>query len=82
MEFFKLLIERGIIDLLGFMAVAIGGVAMAACGTRHHKPLTMIFGISIASDFLLGTVVNCIEIPRVSIMLWLLLVVSPVVCDA
>lgn len=79
--FLELLIERGRLGLMVPAAVAIWALVLAAHGVGRQKFLALIVGISISAALLIGTVVRAIEIPRVSIMLWLLLAVSPLVRD-
>lgn len=75
----ELLVERGLLGLLALAAVAAWALLLLARGVRSHKPLALIVGGSIGAALLIGAVVSIIEIPRVSTMLWLLLVVSPLV---
>jgi hypothetical protein len=77
--YLELLIERGLLGLAVLAALAVGALVMLAQGVAHQKPLALIVGISIAATLLIGVVISVIEIPRVSTMLWLLLVVSPLV---
>ncbi len=77
--YLELLIERGLLGLAALAALAVCALVMAARGAAHQKTLALIVGISIAAVLLIGVVISVIEIPRVSTMLWLLLVVSPLV---
>ncbi|NMM86735.1 hypothetical protein B2J88_20585 [Rhodococcus sp. SRB_17] len=79
--FLELLIERGLVGLGFFMVLASGALAMTVRGMRRYSPLAPVIGVAMSAVFVLGSVVSFIEIPRVSIMLWLLLAVSPLVID-
>ena len=80
--YLELLIERGLLGLAALAALAACALVMAAQGVAHQKPLALIVGISLAAALLIGVVISVIEIPRVSTMLWLLLLVSPLVRDS
>lgn len=75
----ELLIEWGFFGLVAVTAVAVWALMMAAQGIGRHQPLALFVMGSIFAIFLIGGVVSVIEFPRVSTMLWLLLVVSPLV---
>ena len=78
--FIELLVERGLFGLLMFGALVIGSLILCVRGAvQERKPLALVLGIAIGSALLIGVVVSTIEIPRVSLMLWLSLVVSPLV---
>ena len=79
--YLELLIERGLLGLAAFAALAVYGLAMTAQGVARQNPLALIVGIAILAAVLIGVVISVIEIPRVSTMLWLLLVVSPLLCE-
>lgn len=79
--FLELLIERGLFGLGVLAAVAVWALLLAARGIKRQNPVALIVFVSIAAVIFIGSVVSLIEIPRVSIMLWLLLVVSPL-CTA
>lgn len=72
----ELLVERGLLGLLALAALVLWALVLLGRGIARHKPLALIVAGSIAATLLVGSVVSFIEIPRVSIMLWLLLVVS------
>lgn len=80
--FLELLIENGLFGLVVLAAVAVWALVLAARGVRRQNPLSLIVFVSISTVICIGIVVSLIEIPRVSIMLWLLLVVSPLCTDA
>lgn len=72
----ELLVERGLLGLLVLAALVLWALVLLWRGIARHKPLALTVAGSIAATLLVGCVVSFIEIPRVSIMLWLLLVVS------
>ena len=79
--FLELLIERG---LLGFSALAAFGMwalMWVVRGVGRQKRLALVVGTSITAVLLLGSVVSYMEIPRVSLMVWLLLAVAPLTLD-
>ena len=75
----ELLVEWGLFGLIALTAVAAWALVMAVQGIGRHQPLALFVMGSISAIFLIGGVVSVIEFPRVSTMLWLLLVVSPLV---
>jgi O-antigen ligase len=75
----EILIEWGLLGLGALTAVAVWTLILAAQGIGRHMPLALFVMGSISATFLIGGVVSVIEFPRVSTMLWLLLVVSPLV---
>lgn len=75
----EILIEWGLLGLVALTAVAVWALILAAQGIGRHRPLALFVMGSISATFLIGGVVSVIEFPRVSTMLWLLLVVSPLV---
>ncbi len=79
--FLELLVERGLVGVVFFALLALGALAMVVRGIAHRNPLASVIGVAMSAVFVLGGVVSFIEIPRVSIMLWLLLAVSPLVSD-
>jgi membrane protein implicated in regulation of membrane protease activity len=78
----ELLIERGVLGWVVLAALAVGALMRAARGVAQQNALALVIGVSIFSALLVGAVISTIEIPRVSIMLWLLLVVSPLVRES
>lgn len=80
--FLDLLIERGLLGLAVLAALGTWALVLAARGVNRQKYLALVVGGSLFSALLLGFVIGYIEIPRVSIMLWLLLVVSPLLSEA
>jgi len=75
----ELLIERGLLGWVVLAAWAVGALVLAAQGAARQNAWALVVGVSIATTLLIGAVISTIEIPRVSIMLWLLLIVSPLV---
>lgn len=78
----ELLIERGLLGLVVLAALVVGALVQVAQGVARRNALALVVGVSISAALLIGAVISTIEIPRVSIMLWLLLVVSPLVRDS
>ena len=72
----ELLIERGLLGLLALVAVAVWALVLAVRQTRQRRPLALVVGVAIVAVLMSGALISLIEIPRVSLMLWLLLVVS------
>ena len=80
--YLELLIERGLLGLAALAALAVWALAMASQGVARQNPLALIVGIAISATLLIGVVISVIEISRVSTMLWLLLVVSPLIRES
>lgn len=75
--FIELLIQHGLFGLGVVAAWATSAIVFTARGIQRQNPLALIVCLSTGAILFIGGVVSLIEIPRVSIMLWLLLVVSP-----
>ena len=80
--YLELLIERGLLGLAALAALAVWALAMASQGVARQNPLALIVGIALSATLLIGVVISVIEISRVSTMLWLLLVVSPLIRES
>ncbi|MDD2711761.1 MAG: hypothetical protein PHU77_02490 [Simplicispira sp.] len=75
--FIELLVQHGLVGLGIFAALALHAIVHTVWGIKRQNPLALIVCVSIAAVIFIGGVVSLFEIPRVSIMLWLLLAVSP-----
>lgn len=77
----ELLIERGVLGLLALAAVVVSALVVALRQAQSGKPLALVVGGAIMAVCTAGAVISVTEIPRVSLVLWLLLVVSFCICD-
>lgn len=77
----ELLIERGLSGLLILMAVVVWALVRIHGQARQGKHLALVVGAAIMAVAMSGAVISVAEIPRVSLLLWLLLVVSFCICD-
>lgn len=74
--FMELLIERGLLGLLVLAWLTLWALAQAISAGRRREPLGLMVGAAILAAVMAGMLVSMLEIPRVSIILWLLLTVS------
>ncbi len=72
----ELLVERGLLGVLVLALVVLGALLQVTGKAQRGDPLALLVGASIFAAMMEGMLVSVVEIPRVSIVLWLLLLVS------
>lgn len=72
----ELLLERGLTGLLVLVVLTLLALWQAAKSVGQRDPLALVVGCSIGAALLEGMLVSIVDVPRVSIVLWLLLAVS------
>ena len=72
----ELLIERGLVGVLVLAMVVLSALRQVAGKIPRHDPLALAVGGSIMAALMAGALISFVEIPRVSLVLWLLLIVS------
>lgn len=72
----EVLIERGLLGVLALALVVLRALLQVLGTAQRGEPLALLVGASILAAMMEGMLVSFVEIPRVSIVLWLLLIVS------
>ena len=72
----ELLIERGLLGVLVLAMVVLSALRQVAGKIPRRDPLALAVGGSIMAALMVGALISFVEIPRVSLVLWLLLIVS------
>ncbi|MBS0506612.1 MAG: hypothetical protein JSR53_04420 [Proteobacteria bacterium] len=72
----ELLIERGLLGLLVLAALVLWALWHVAARMQQREPLALVLGGAIMAALMVGGLISFMEIPRVSLVLWLLLAVS------
>ena len=77
----ELLIERGLLGLMMLGTVVVSALVLVLRQARSGSPLALVVGGAIMAVTVAGAVISVTEIPRVSLVVLLLLVVSFCICD-
>ena len=72
----ELLIERGLLAVLILALAVAWALLQLARGVRRGSPLALVVGGSIIAGLMAGGLISFAEVPRVSLVLWLLPIVS------